>query len=129
MMSRQGGAASMPTGQDTAELATFYRTGDVDTEEERSAEMHLWRGELVAAYHALGAEPPDVTPSACDRGVHPIKLEAERQYQEQVGLRVHRLSPCSVRHREDSLDESPGTGVPPIQVKAEHPVEGDPSRS
>jgi hypothetical protein len=90
---------AMTTEQATARLAKIYRTGDADSKEERSAERHLWEGAeraaaldwvqadqcLEAAYRAFGAEPPLAPAHDFECGRHPIQLEAERQYQEQMG--------------------------------------------
>ena len=89
----------MTTDRATEVLADIYLTGDTDSREERGAEGHLWRAaehveshdwsraddSLDAAYHALGAEPPDATANDLALGRHPIQVEADRQYREEMG--------------------------------------------
>jgi hypothetical protein len=89
----------MSTDRATETLAEIYRTGDADSREERRAEGHLWsaveRAEacdwgradysLEAAYHPLGAEPPDASANDLGLGSHPIQVEAGRRYREEMG--------------------------------------------
>jgi hypothetical protein len=88
----------MTTERATEKLAEIYHTGDADSKAERAAEGHLWEADrhaetcewdragycVDAAYHALGAEPPDATAGTWDAGKHPIQIEAERRWQEAV---------------------------------------------
>jgi hypothetical protein len=86
----------MKTDQATVKLAQIYGTGDADSKEERAAEGHLWEAigytqacdwakaeyQFEAAYHALGAVPPEASAGSWERGKHAIQIEAERQFQE-----------------------------------------------
>jgi hypothetical protein len=104
----------MNTGQATETLAEIYPTGDADSKTERAAEGQLWTAaqhaeacewsqagySLDAAYHALGAEPPEATATDFERGRHAIQIEADRRHLEEMGARENLATSQERRVRE-----------------------------